>query len=76
MYITFALHYSTSVNICMGGDNTLPVKETNTRISVTIPKDIYNELLELAEYEDRSLSNLILMILKLYLKSRKRSKKG
>lgn len=54
----------------------MPVKETNTRISVTVPKDMYNELLELAEYEDRSLSNFILMILKLYLKSKKHLKKN
>ena len=75
MYITFTLQYSTSAKIFIGGGVEMPVKETNTRISVTLPKDMYAELLELAEYEDRSLSNFILMVLKLYLKSHKRSKK-
>ena len=48
------------------------IKKENTRIPVTMPKSIYNELLEIAEFEDRSLSNLILCIIKDYLKNKKR----
>lgn len=45
----------------------MAVKSENTRISVTMSKKMYIELLELAEYEDRSVSNLILSILKDHL---------
>lgn len=52
----------------------MAVKESNTRITITVPKELYEKLGELAEFEDRSLSNTVLMILKLYFRSRKRSK--
>jgi metal-responsive CopG/Arc/MetJ family transcriptional regulator len=52
----------------------MAVREDNTRISVTVPKEIYEQLLEISEYEDRSVSNLVLFIIKLYLRSRKHSK--
>ena len=50
------------------------IKETNTRISVTVPKDIYNELLELSELDDCSISSLILAIIKVHLDKKKKKK--
>ncbi|MGL5149084.1 MAG: ribbon-helix-helix domain-containing protein [Clostridium sp.] len=47
----------------------MAIKDDNTRISVTIPKELYKDLLELAEYEDRSVSNLIFTIVKDYMNS-------
>lgn len=44
------------------------IKEENTRISVTVPKELHEKLLEEAEYEDRSVSNLVLKIIKDYYK--------
>ena len=45
----------------------MAVKKENTRISVTMPKELYNELLRLSDIEDRSVSNMILTILKEHL---------
>lgn len=45
----------------------MAVKKDNTRVSVTMPKDLYNELLKLSEIEDRSVSNMILTIIKEHL---------
>lgn len=44
------------------------IKNENTRITVTVPKNLYKMLKEDAEYEDRSISNLALKILKDYYK--------
>lgn len=46
----------------------MAIKETNTRISVKMPKETYNKLLNIAEQDDRSMSNLILKIINDYLK--------
>lgn len=48
----------------------MAVKETNTRISVKMPKCTYDKLLKLAESDDRSMSNLILKIINDYLKEK------
>lgn len=40
------------------------VSEDNVRISVTVPKELHNLLLKDADYEDRSVSNLVLKIIK------------
>jgi hypothetical protein len=42
----------------------LLVKEGNKRISVTVSENIYIELAEEASYEDRSISNMVLKIIK------------
>lgn len=36
-----------------------------------MPREIYNELAEIAKYEDRSVSNLIYVIIKDYLKNKR-----
>ncbi|KYH35813.1 hypothetical protein CLTEP_02060 [Clostridium tepidiprofundi DSM 19306] len=46
------------------------IKEENTRITVTITKEIHKRLIEEAEYEDRSVSNLVLKIIKEHYKIR------
>ncbi|WP_373899254.1 ribbon-helix-helix domain-containing protein [Haloimpatiens sp. FM7315] len=40
------------------------IKKENTRINVTISKKIHEMLVKEAEYEDRSVSNLVLQIIK------------
>ena len=50
----------------------LVIKETHTRISVTVPKEVYLELLELSELDDRSISSLILAIIKVHLNKKKK----
>lgn len=40
------------------------IKEENTMISVIIPKVLKEKLIKEAEYEDRSLSNLVAKILR------------
>lgn len=44
------------------------IKNDNTRISVTVSKKLYEKLLKEAEYEDRSVSNLVLKIIKEHYK--------
>lgn len=44
------------------------IKQENTRITITIPKKIHKRLLKEAEYEDRSISNLVLQIIKKHYK--------
>jgi len=44
------------------------IKDENTRITVTIPKKIHEKLEREADYEDRSVSNLVLKIIKEYYK--------
>ena len=44
------------------------IKKENTRINVVIPKKIHKMLLEESEYEDRSVSNLVLKIIKEHYK--------
>ena len=50
----------------------LVIKETNTRISVTVPKEVYDELLKLSELDDCSISSLILAIIKVHLNKKKK----
>lgn len=40
------------------------IKKENTRITVTVPKNIHKMLIEESEYECRSVSNLVLKIIK------------
>lgn len=44
------------------------IKNENTRISVTLPRELHEKLLNEAEYEGRSVSNLVLKIIKSYYK--------
>lgn len=46
----------------------MAISNNNTRSNVTMPKEIYNKLAKIAKYEGRSVSNLILMIIKKYLR--------
>ena len=44
------------------------IKEENIRITITIPKKVHKKLERDAEYEDRSVSNVVARILKKYYK--------
>lgn len=48
----------------MGGK----ISDTNTRLLITIPKDLKQQLEDIAKDQNRSLSNLIVTILKEYIK--------
>ena len=43
------------------------VSENNTRVIITIPKELKEQLLQIADNESRSLSNLIVKVLKIYV---------
>ena len=43
------------------------VAENNTRVIITIPKELKEQLLHIADNENRSLSNLIVQVLKIYV---------
>lgn len=47
------------------------IGEDKTRIILTVPKDLKEVLMEIAKDENRSLTNLIVTILKDYVKSRR-----
>lgn len=47
------------------------IGEDKTRIILTVPKDLKEILMEIAKDENRSLTNLIVTILKDYVKSRR-----
>lgn len=47
------------------------IGEDKTRIILTVPKDLKEILTEIAKEENRSLTNLIVTILKDYVKSRR-----
>ncbi|WP_198039473.1 hypothetical protein [Clostridium kluyveri] len=40
------------------------IKKENIRIAAIIPRKVYKKLIKEAEYEDRSLSNMVCKILK------------
>lgn len=44
------------------------IKKENTRVQITIPKKVHKMLQDEAEYEDRSVSNLVLKIIKKHYK--------
>lgn len=44
----------------------MAISESNTRILVTLPKDIMKKIEDDARKEDRSISNMILRIIKEY----------
>jgi len=48
------------------------IKEENTKATFVLPKTTHEELMKIAEYEGRSLSNLVLYIVNDYLKNRKK----
>lgn len=45
------------------------ISNSNTRYSLTIPKDLKRQLEKIADTQNRSLNNLIVTILKDYVKS-------
>lgn len=45
----------------------MAVKEENKRISVKLTKDQYNQIKEIADYKDRSVSNYIGYLVKKHL---------
>jgi metal-responsive CopG/Arc/MetJ family transcriptional regulator len=47
------------------------IREDKTRVIVTLPKELKETLSEIAKEENRSLTNLIVTILKDYVKSRR-----
>jgi hypothetical protein len=47
------------------------IGEDKTRVILTVPKDLKEVLTEIAKEENRSLTNLIVTILKDYVKSRR-----
>jgi hypothetical protein len=51
------------------------IKKENTTATFVLPKTVQQELTEIAEYEGRTLSNLVLFIVKEYLKNRSNTNK-
>lgn len=49
------------------------IAETNTRTNITIPKDMKEELTNIAKSENRSFNNLVITVLKEYLSNRGQS---
>lgn len=47
------------------------ISEKNTRILVTIPKELKEALTDLAKQDNRSLNNLIITILENYVRNHK-----
>lgn len=47
------------------------ISENNVRVMVTMPKDLQGDLLRIANEENRTLSNLIVTILKTYINDTK-----
>lgn len=46
------------------------IKKDNIRITVVLPKTIHEKLVKLAEYEDRSISNMAAKIIKQYFEEK------
>lgn len=46
------------------GDDIMPISKDNTRMILTIPKDLKAELERIAKEQNRSVNNLILTIIK------------
>ena len=46
------------------GDDIMPISKDNTRMILTIPKDLKAELERIAQEQNRSVNNLILTIIK------------
>jgi metal-responsive CopG/Arc/MetJ family transcriptional regulator len=42
----------------------MAISDKNTRIQVTIPKDLHDKIKEIAEAENRSVSNYIVSLIK------------
>lgn len=47
------------------------IKKENVRVIITMPKELQELLKEQAEYQNRSVSNLVVTILKRYIKTKK-----
>lgn len=71
------IHYATKLmrqfltSFCytIRGGDILPVSKDKTRISVTLTKEEYEKLKNKAKEENRSISNLIGLLVKQYLRS-------
>lgn len=50
------------------------ISKDNTRIAITIPKELLAQLKDEAEYQGRSVSNLVSWIIKNYFKAKGKSK--
>lgn len=48
------------------------IKKENIRVAITMPRSLHAELKEIAEYQNRTVSNLIVTILKHYIKTIKK----
>lgn len=47
----------------------MSVSDSNTRTTITIPKDLKNKLEAMAKEQNRSLNNLIITVLMMYTRS-------
>ena len=48
----------------------MPISDDKTRVQIILPKTLKEKLLEIADKENRSLSNLIITILQEYISKR------
>ena len=74
--VTGAIHSGTKCGgyhfqyLVKGVEEAMPISEDKTRVSIILPKTLKEKLQELADEENRSLSNLVITILQEYLKNR------
>lgn len=69
--ISYCYHLVNIVLLCYndcGGDN-MSISKNNTRTLITIPKDLKQQLEQIAKKENRSFNNLVVTILKSYADS-------
>ena len=48
----------------------MPISEEKTRVNIILPKSMKEKLQQIADEENRSLSNLVITIIQEYLKKR------
>ena len=53
-----------------GVEEVMPISDDKTRVQIILPKTLKEKLLEIADKENRSLSNLIITILQEYISKR------
>lgn len=74
--VTGAIHSGTKCGgyhfqyLIKGVEEVMPISDDKTRVSIILPKSLKEKLQELADEENRSLSNLVITILQEYLKNR------